>query len=804
MASPPCLPHAILATLLLLAHPAAALAAWPHSPLVGLSVSPATLDQVNPVAVSDGAGGVVIAWQDGRNATNDIYAQRVSSTGAPLWTAGGVPVCTAAGTQMVPCITSDGAGGFVIAWQDLRGASTDIYAQKLDANGVTQWTANGVAVCTASNSQLYAHAVQDSSGGAIIAWVDYRSGTNFDIYAQRVSATGIARLGSNGIAVCTAANDQQDIAMVPDGTGGAFITWTDLRSGSDYDIYAQKLSGTGAQWATGTGMPVSVVAATSQSRPQLVRDGGGGLIVAWEDNRSGNKDIYAQRLDGSGTPGWTLNGLVVANGTGDQSGVRMCPDGFGGAVLAWADSRGTTGQDVYAQRLDLGGGAWWTANGRSVCTATGDQAVTDLSNDGAGTTILVWTDLRNGAHRDIYARAVNAAGTVLWQSNGVPICTTVASRDWAYAVPDGAGGAIITWSELNLALTHWSTWCERVDRFGALGSAEPAIKRVRDVPNDQGGSVQVEWTASYRDTFPDFSIWQYTVWRRVPNALAATRAFSSTPGAITRLRDGRALLTSAEGTQAVYWEQVGTQPARGLPGYSFVAATTSDSLPGSNPCTSFMVMAEEAGTTPYWMSAADSGYSVDNLAPAMPAPFTGTYAGGTAYLQWGQSSASDFAEFRLYRGHEAGFVPAPANLVATQTASGYVDAAGAPFFYKLCAVDVHGNASPYAFLLPSGTVDVPGGTLPRELALSSPAPNPLRSSTTMRLALPRAADVRLAVYDQQGRRLRTLLAGAQPAGERTVVWDGRDEGGREVASGIYFVRCEVERRTLTRRIAALR
>jgi hypothetical protein len=167
------------------------------------------------------------------------------------------------------------------------------------------------------------------------------------------------------------------------------------------------------------------------------------------------------------------------------------------------------------------------------------------------------------------------------------------------------------------------------------------------------------------------------------------------------------------------------------------------------------------------------------------------------------STAADFQVFRLYRGTATGFVPGPSNLIATKADTGYMDVAGTTYLYKLCAVDIHGNASPYAFLLPGGTVDAPGAALPRELALSAPAPNPLRGSCTMQLALPRAARVSLAIYDQQGRRVRTLLAGAQPAGERAAVWDGRDDGARAVASGIYFVRCEVGGRTLTRRIAAI-
>lgn len=801
MALPPRLSHAVLPALLVLLLPTTAHAAWPHEPLVSVPVCPATPDQMDPVVLSDGAGGEFVAWHDFRSGAYDIYAQRISSAGVPLWASGGVAVCSATGAQMCPCITSDGAGGAIIAWHDYRGGATsDIYVQKLNANGAAQWATNGVAVCTAANSQSYPQAVPDSAGGAIIAWMDYRSGTNWDLYAQRVSTTGIVRFAANGIGVCTAASDQQNIVMVSDGSGGAFMSWEDLRSGS-YDIYAQRLSGTGAQWAAGTGMPVCVVAATNQSRAKLVRDGGGGVIVAWEDLRSGNDDVYAQRLDGTGAPSWTLNGVAVASGTGDQSGVRMCQDGSGGANVAWTDTRGGT-MDVYAQRLDLSGGIWWKANGLAICSATGDQTLADLVTDGSGTTIFTWTDLRNGAHNDIYARPVSATGSLLWQSNGVPISTAATNQYEARVVTDGTGGAIVTWYD---ALhVHYHVWCERVDRFGALGNAEPAITRVRDVPNDQGGSVQVEWTASYRDTFPDFSIGQYTVWRRVPNALVQAQALPAAPGTIARLRDGRVILAGGLGTQAVYWEQVGTQPARGLPGYSFVASTTSDSLPGSNPRTSFMIMAEEAGGIPWWSSAADSGYSVDNLAPATPAPFSGTYADGSTTMNWGVCSAPDFAEFRLYRGHEPNFIPASENLVAAQTSPGYVDPAGAPHFYKLCAVDIHGNLSSYALLQPSGTVEVAGAAPPRELALSAPAPNPLRGSCTMRLALPHDAQVTLAIFDQQGRRVRTLLAGAQPAGERTIVWDGADDGGRAVASGIYFVRCEAGGRTFTRRIAAVR
>ena len=68
------------------------------------------------------------------------------------------------------------------------------------------------------------------------------------------------------------------------------------------------------------------------------------------------------------------------------------------------------------------------------------------------------------------------------------------------------------------------------------------------------------------------------------------------------------------------------------------------------------------------------------------------------------SPAPDFGEFRLYRGPTAEFLPGPANLVVATRDTGYVDAIRSPYFYKLAALDVHGNRSRYALVTPNGPV----------------------------------------------------------------------------------------------------
>src|SRR5262245_4583427 len=68
---------------------------------------------------------------------------------------GNVPLCTAGNGQNFPSVISDGAGGAIVAWQDMRGgvgSPGDIYAQRVNAAGVALWAAQGASVCTAINS----------------------------------------------------------------------------------------------------------------------------------------------------------------------------------------------------------------------------------------------------------------------------------------------------------------------------------------------------------------------------------------------------------------------------------------------------------------------------------------------------------------------------------------------------------------------------------------------------------------------------------------------------------------------------
>ncbi len=94
--------------------------------------------------------------------------------------------------------------------------------------------------------------------------------------------------------------------------------------------------------------------------------------------------------------------------------------------------------------------------------------------------------------------------------------------------------------------------------------------------------------------------------------------------------------------------------------------------------------------------------------------------------------------------------------------------------------------------------------VPEMLILAQNHPNPFNPKTSIRFGLPTAADVRLTIFDVNGRAVRTLVDGNLPAGTRTEEWDGRDEGGKALATGVYFYRLDAGEERIQKKMLLLK
>ena len=94
--------------------------------------------------------------------------------------------------------------------------------------------------------------------------------------------------------------------------------------------------------------------------------------------------------------------------------------------------------------------------------------------------------------------------------------------------------------------------------------------------------------------------------------------------------------------------------------------------------------------------------------------------------------------------------------------------------------------------------------LPTVCALHAVAPNPFGGSTTIQFDLSQAGQARLEVFNVAGRRIRVLESGELARGRYSPVWDGRDEAGQAVSSGVYFVRLEAGDFAATQKVVRTR
>ena len=253
-----------------------------------------------PQFIGDGEGGAVIIWEDSRvgNLGLDLYMQKINSSGIPQWAPSGIPISTEHYAQQEAQLFIDGSGNIIIVWDDDRKQDNpDIFVQKVNATGDIQWTPNGTAINTMNGFQKYPHIVSDDQGGAIISWSDLRTyaDTETDIYMQRINSTGDVLWAQDGIAVCTAFESQSVTQLLKDGNGGAYILWFDDRGFyfADFDIYIQLIDNSGAiQW-TPNGTAITKLVSI-QWYPRFISDQGQ-IIIVWQDFRSGI-DIYAHKI----------------------------------------------------------------------------------------------------------------------------------------------------------------------------------------------------------------------------------------------------------------------------------------------------------------------------------------------------------------------------------------------------------------------------------------------------------------------------------------------------------------------------
>ena len=152
--------------------------------------------------------------------------------------------------------------------------------------------------------------------------------------------------------------------------------------------------------------------------------------------------------------------------------------------------------------------------------------------------------------------------------------------------------------------------------------------------------------------------------------------------------------------------------------------------------------------------------------------------------------------------------PSDAGLELGQLASMALDAAGQPHiaYYELPRNPRNSNGTiMYAtMMVPTAVAEESDAETPEAFELAQNFPNPFNAETSVPFQLARASEVEISVYDLQGQLVNVLAQGHRAAGSYRVTWDGRDDQGAEVATGVYFTRMTAGEVTRLQKLLLLR
>ncbi|HYI00274.1 hypothetical protein [Hyalangium sp.] len=460
----------------------------------------------------------LVVWRNVRGNLSSIYGTRVSTTGAVLDSAG-IVVSNGPGFVAMPFVASNGVD-FYVVWAQ-NSYAWKVMGTQVTGSGTVS-NPGGVRLTTASNNQYWPR-VASNGDGYLVAWYQYSSFYDADVYARQISSTG--QLASTYIPIAIGSAYNESTPSVAANDTVYLVAWEDERDGYSR-AYATRVSYEGGVLDVtleGTGFPLSI--ADLQYNPTVASNGEDFLAV-WLDYRSGiGRDLYGTRVTGSGSvldgPGFA----VAADPNVQESYVAVASNDTDYLVAwtAWDDSNATF--QTLASRV---------SSATVSSSPVQDTTSLVLSPSGgtyrypavvkAGTDYLVAWD-GNGltpGTTDLYSAWVSSSAGTITAGSGFPVTATVTSLyQTEPAVASNGTNYLVVWTET--AGGSIQIYGARVTREGGTIDVPPLVitaeirERQTPVVASNGVDYFVAWM-DYRDV--DWNIYGARVLATGPTSSA--------------------------------------------------------------------------------------------------------------------------------------------------------------------------------------------------------------------------------------------------------------------------------------------
>lgn len=458
------------------------IAQWSNDPAVNLRV---TTRGLLPQIISDDSGGTNIAYNDMPLDPIRIFVQHLDKYGNRSFPGMGVMVTDSSHLQAHRYfLVDDLAGGVIIVFDDSFFKQGESYsrasAQRINSTGQRLWGKNGIAVAPQENSRSLdlVAACSDGNSGCYVFWGVFHDRQHIDLMAQHLDNGGNFMWDSAGVKISNQFVSYESpvpCLAVDDEVGGTICLY--------YDSTGAKLLRMDAQGRFLWGESKSI--SPLGWWPNIRKDGEGGIIIAhyYEiySEESGLRGIVgAQRINKDGNVLWDPKGVVITElADYNTFAPTLAIDQSINSYIVWKDRR-SGDQDVYAQRLNPNGEPQWQKDGIKVSqfNSTKDIHNTDIVLAPDYSIIVVWRNwIQEGDVLSLRAQRIDDKGNYLWSKD---VIVTNRERNSDYKVAsDGNGGAIVCWYETPPEI---GIYAQQINYQGELGKVitssvkEPVIQ----------------------------------------------------------------------------------------------------------------------------------------------------------------------------------------------------------------------------------------------------------------------------------------------------------------------------------------
>lgn len=721
-------------------------------------------------------GSIVLAWENYSILGSTIARKVYSASGAVTAAAATVNIDGGSDNHWVPAVAVAPGSGFLVAWEDYRNGQADIYARRYLGNGTAVGSDFDLVSAPDDAYAQYTPSVSYSTKDHfVIGWVDLRSGQ--EIYLQRYNETlglvGENTFVSSGQALVT----NQDVSLRTNMSNQTIVMWS--ASGADNTI--QSLSLDSGLAPSALPLVVNLSATGQRWSPSCTYDASGYRLAVWTEYLDEDADVAMMLFNSQGSR--ILSAEESVND--DQLGAHstrpyMVPSTDWWNLVCWTDGRNDAG-DIYVRSIS-NSGMYGSIEGRANQDAGTSLQTEPHAAVSSTRGVIVWNDgrtLGGVSGQRIFGRFCSLLGEFSETEFLVSDSTAVAVKSSPKVAMNDAGRALVVWldhrSGIDQVYGRWLTTAGAVDGAGFMISSATTDSGAVDlrVGLDHNGMFNVIWLDAGLAE-PAVKLKRYTSDKNLNGSFSYTQTVSGTT------MDQMAAAFGPDGTITLLW--IGVNGARrayltrlNADGAVATASFEVTDDPNAEPSNPSVSVCENGYTSAMWIDRR-----------------------GGARLAYRQLFAADLGVIDANQ---------PVSMAAPELMQNPMTAAHRGRAWYLWADPrAHGlNVYVSAYIyLPTDVDDPDPSILPGSFALAQNYPNPFNPTTEITFSLPAAADITLTVFNVLGQRVAVLADGAFIAGEHTVTWNGTDDRGAGVASGVYFYRLTSGDQSRTRKMMLLK